>query len=407
MEFRVRYLDPQAMAVREQRMGAQSEAELRERMVRSGWQLLQAERVGGWRIDFGAMARRPGNGLRKASEVALFCRELKALTSAGLSIVEALEALAVQQAAANDGELAVAAQLLQRLKAGRSLSAAMADAGGFPALLIASIQSSERTSNLADALEAYLHYDAVVGTLRRRIVSAALYPAIVVGLGLVISVFLLWVVIPRFASLYGQMGQGAGTATVMLLELSKALHAAPWLVPAVGLSSVLLLGWLVSGGRAAAMGRAVALRWPLLARPVRHFELARLYEALALLFRGGFSLHEALALCQGIAPSRVARERIQQAQQAIERGVSVSQAFAAGGLTDDITQRLLRASERGGDFGAVLMAISRRHASAFETFVERATRIVEPVLLLGVAVLIGGMVVMLYMPIFDIASAIR
>jgi general secretion pathway protein F len=407
VDYRVRFLDPQAMAVREQRMGAPSEADLRQRLARSGWQVLQVEPVSAWRVDFGAWGRQRGSGMRKTSEIALFCRELKALTTAGLSVVEALDALAAQQVAADGGELAVAGQLLQRLRAGRSLSAAMADAGGFPALLIASIQSSERTSNLADALEAYLHYAEVIGTLRRRIVSAALYPAIVVALGLVISVFLLWVVIPRFASLYGQMGQGAGTATVVLLALSKLLREAPWLVPVVGVTGVALLGWLASGGRAAALGRALALRWPLLARPVRHFELARLYEALALLFRGGFSLHESLALCQGMAPSRVARERISQAQQAIERGVSVSQAFATGGLTDDITQRLLRASERGGDFGAVLMAISRRHASAFETFVERATRIVEPVLLLGVALLVGGMVVMLYMPIFDIASAIR
>ena len=407
MDFRVRFLDPQAMAVREQRMAAQSEADLRERIVDSGWQVLHVEPVSSWRIDFGAWGRRRGSGVRKASEIALFCRELKALTSAGLSVVEALEALAAQQAAADIGDLAVAGQLLQRLRAGRSLSAAMSDAGGFPALLIASIQSSERTSNLGDALDAYLHYDDMIGALRRRIVSAALYPAIVVSLGIVISVFLLWVVIPRFASLYGQMGQGAGTATAMLLGLSKLLHEAPWLVPVVAVSALALLGWLVSGGRASAIGRALVLRWPLLARPVRHFELARLYEALALLFRGGFSLHESLALCQGIAPSRLARDRIRQAQEAIERGVSVAQAFAAGGLTDDITQRLLRASDRGGDFGAVLLAISRRHASAFETFVERATRVVEPVLLLGVALLVGGRVVMLYMTIFYIASAIR
>ena len=407
MDYRVRVLDPQAMAVREQRMAAQSEADLRQRVAQSGWQVLEVEAVSSWRIDWDAWGRRRRSGVRKTSEIALFCRELKGLTSAGLSVVEALEALEAQQAAADAGDLAVAGQLLQRLRAGRSLSAAMADAGGFPALLIASIQSSERTSNLGDALDAYLHYDDMIGALRRRIVSAALYPAIVVSLGIVISVFLLWVVIPRFASLYGQMGQGAGTATAMLLGLSKLLHEAPWLVPVVAVSALALLGWLVSGGRASAIGRALVLRWPLLARPVRHFELARLYEALALLFRGGFSLHESLALCQGIAPSRLARDRIRQAQQAIERGVSVAQAFAAGGLTDDITQRLLRASERGGDFGAVLLAISRRHASAFETFVERATRVVEPVLLLGVALLVGGMVVMLYMPIFDIASAIR
>jgi general secretion pathway protein F len=403
----VRYLDPAALTVREERMDADSEAALRERMALNGWHVLQLQARRDWRFTSGAVRRRAGSHLRKASDTALFCRELKALTAAGLSIVEALEALAQQESDLDHRAAATAMPLLQRLRAGRALSAAMVDVGGFPPLLVASIQSSERTSNLADALDAYLHYDEMVGTLRRRIVSAAMYPAIVTGLGLLIAVFLLWVVIPRFASLYGQMGQGAGTATAMLLGLSRALHASPWIVPVIGASIGMLLVWAVSSGRAAQVCRAVMSRWPLLARPLRHFELARLYEALALLFRGGFSLHESLGLCQGMASTGAAQERLRSAQAAIERGVSVSQAFSSGGLTDDITQRLLRASERGGDFGAVLLAISRRHATAFDTFIERATRIVEPVLLLGVALLVGGMVVLLYMPIFDIASAIR
>lgn len=405
MRFHVRYLDAAAMAVHETRLDAPDEAAARLRLQAEGRQVLALRPAFGWRLGERADGHR-----RSAAEIAIFCRELRALTSAGLSVVEALEALAAHQhtqRGAAGAPNAVSAQLLGRLRAGRSLSSAMGDVGGFPALLVASVQSSERTSNLADALDAYLRYDELVGALRRRIVSAALYPAIVVGLGLVIAVFLLWVVIPRFASLYGQMGQGVGSATAALLGLSRALRESPWIVP-LGLALVAgLVLWLAQRGRMAAGLRFVATRVPALMRPARHFELARLFEALALLVKGGFSLHESMQLCQGIAASPAARERIERARQAIERGASVSDACTLADLTDEITQRLLRAGERGGDFGAVLQAISRRHATAFETIVERATRVVEPLLLLGVALLVGGMVVLLYMPIFDIASAIR
>ena len=91
----------------------------------------------------------------------------------------------------------------------------------------------------------------------------------------------------------------------------------------------------------------------------------------------------------------------------IAQGVSVSRAFAASSITNAVTERLLRAGERGGDFGAVLHAVSQRHAESFETFVERATRVVEPLLLLVVAVLVGGLVVTLYMPIFDLAGSLQ
>jgi general secretion pathway protein F len=98
----------------------------------------------------------------------------------------------------------------------------------------------------------------------------------------------------------------------------------------------------------------------------------------------------------------VARARIDLA-----RGKRVSATLSQAGLTDTVAERLLAVGERTGSFDVVLQTISQRHAAAFTTFVERATRLVEPVLLLLVALLVGGIVVMMYMPIFDIANGVR
>ena len=406
MYFLARILDPVSREVSTQRIEAQDRAQAEGVVAAAGHHLVDLKTEHSLRSRL-----RLGMGRSSEREIVLFCRELSSLLRAGLSVVEALEALEANQQRQNNGQAAsinsLYTVLLRHLRTGKSLSAALSEMSGIPPLLIASVQASERTSNLVSALDSYLRYSDLVGRLRSRVVSAALYPSIVIALGAFIAVFLLWVVVPRFAALYAQMGPAAGGTTRMLLSLSALLKTFPWLLP---LLAFLLLGGLAALATEGRWKRVLA--WVIEAIPLLRFqalqlELTRLYEALAMLTRGGFSLHESLDLCKTIASGATQRARLEQAQQMIAQGISVSRAFAASSITNAVTERLLRAGERGGDFGAVLHAVSQRHAEAFETFVERATRVIEPLLLLVVAVLVGGMVVTLYMPIFDIASSIR
>lgn len=390
MRFRSRVLDIQSRAVRQVELRAASQAEASERLAADGVVVLALE----------AMAE--ADTAVPPVSVSLLCRELKALLTAGLSVVEALDALA-----ASSGVDSIHAALLERLRMGKSLSVAMMDLGGFPPLLIASVRASERTSDLAHALDAYLRYDDMMDVLRRRVISAALYPAIVVSLGGLIAIFLLLVVIPRFARLYGESGAQASVATRALLGFSAVLAGSPWLVPvmlAVVLLAVLLL---VRRGGPMALFRWLVRRIGWLGTQASHFERARVYEALALLVRGGYSMHEALVVSQTLSGSESVTRQLSLARARIEQGGSASAAFAGAGLTDDITERLMRAGERGGQFDRVLAAIAERHRLSFETAVERATRVIEPLLLLAVALVVGAMVVLLYMPVFDIAGSVQ
>jgi general secretion pathway protein F len=392
MDFEARLFDPASRAVRLQHVQAADEPAARALLAGSGATVLGLK----------ALRHAPRPAAAGRLDLALWCRELRALLQAGLSVVEALDALG---AAAGSGSVHDA--LLARLREGKALSTAMQDVGGFPPLLVASVRASERTSDLPHALDAYLRFDDMVGGLRRKVVSAALYPALVVGLGGLIAVFLLLVVIPRFAALYGESGAGVSVATRALLAFSATLAAQPWLVPV----ALLLLGaaawWAATGGRPRRAAAWLVEAWPWLGRQAAHFERARLFEALALLVHGGYSLHEALGVCQTLAQGPGAEARLAEARLRIEQGASASSAFRAAGLTEAVTERLIRAGERGGDFDRVLRAIAERHRQAFETFVERATRIVEPALLLGVALMVGSMVVLLYMPVFDIAASVQ
>jgi general secretion pathway protein F len=337
-------------------------------------------------------------------DVDWWCRELRTLLRSGMTAVEAIETLATGASGGSRGR--VMQQFLAALQQGQSLSRAMRTVGAFPAVLVAGVTASERTSTLPDALDDYLRYQELLDRLKRQAVSSAIYPALVVGLGLLITLFLLAFVVPRFSRIYADSHEGLSIATKSVLLVSRAVeHHAGWL----GAALALLCGFAVVGwqrGWFVRLGGIVVDSSTFLREQVQHFRLAKLYQSLALMFRGGYTLDEALAVCANLGLGARLNASVTRARLDIARGKGAEEALRAAGLTDDVTARMIAAGARTGQFDAVLGVVAERHALVFITFVERATRIVEPLLLLLVALMVGGIVVLMYMPIFDIATGI-
>lgn len=399
--FRVRYFDPVRSGVVEEAIDAASEAAARETLAAARRVVLDVQPVQDGRA-VGKSAARPAGA---AFDVAWWCRELRTLLKAGMTVVEALETL---QAQAGGGvRERVHTQLLRALREGQSLSRAMRGCGAFSDVLVASVSASERTSTLVNALDDYLRYDELLRRLRRQAVSAAIYPAVVTALGAVIALFLLLYVVPRFSRMYTDVHRNLSPATQVVLWLSAVVRSQfPVILAALGAAGLGLVAAWRSGWVARAAAAVVAAIGPL-DRRIDSYRLAKLYQSLALMFRGGYTLDEALEVAGGLDLGPRLTTRLAQARRDIARGRSVAAALSEAGLTDVVTERLLAVGERTGAFDAVLQTIADRHAEDFATFVERATRIIEPLLLLGVALVVGGIVVMMYMPIFDIANSIR
>jgi general secretion pathway protein F len=395
MQFQVRLFDATAAAVREELLEAESQADAAERLQQAGVVVLSIQ----------AARSRPVAARGAALDVAWWCRELRTLLAAGMTVVEALETLNAQSLGRARAE--VHASLVGSLRQGQALSAAMQASGAFPAVLVAGVKASERTSSLVEALDDYLRYHEMLERLRKQVVSAAIYPAVVVSLGGLITLFLLLFVIPRFSSMYADLHGPVSWTTTVLVTLSRTLNR-HWTWVVSGLAAIaVLIGAAWQGGHIARWSAAAVERLAPLQRQIDQFRLAKLYHSLALMFRGGYALDDALAQCAALGLGDRLREGVLSAQRALGRGQRVSTAFSDAGLTDPVTQRLLAVGERTGNFDRVLNTIAERHAGRFTTFIERATRIVEPVLLLLVALVVGGIVVMMYMPVFDIASSIH
>lgn len=402
-QFDVRLFDATQSVVREELMEADSRVALEARLAATGAVVLSVRPS--MRTTGGASPRRAG----AAMDVAWWCRELRTLLAAGMTVVEAIETLNAQSS--GHARVQTHAALLMYLQQGLALSAAMQAVGSFPQVLVAGVKASERTSSLIEALDDYLRYHEMLERLRKQVVSAAIYPAVVVSLGGVITLFLLLFVMPRFSRMYSDLRGGLSLTTQAMVGVSRVLNEHGTLV---GVSLAVILVATVAAWRGGQLSRAarwMAQRVGPLQRQIDQFRLAKLYHSLALMFRGGYALDDALGQCSAMFQHDGLSERIahgvRSARDALARGQRVSTAFAEAGLTDTVTQRLLAVGERSGNFDRVLQTIAERHAGNFAVFVERATRIVEPLLLLLVALGVGGIVVMMYMPVFDIASSIR
>lgn len=395
--FKVRLLQGGSGTVAEEVLEAVSAADLRRALLSEGRTPLSIRPASSFRWPWRRQAQ---------SSFALFCRELRTLVQAGMTVVEAVDTLSAKERSSGR-TTSVAAQVLLHLEQGKALSQALQAMPGAPSVLVAAVRAGERTSDLAAALDDYLRFDTLITQLRRKVVSAAIYPALVTALGLGISVFLLLVVMPNFARMYEQVrGEASGSVGWMIgLSLWVREHQAMAVLGTL-LLGVCLAVW-VSSGRASVQLMALAQRWSWMRQRVEDFQLAMMYQALALMLKGGYPMTDALRVASRSALDQRLSGALERALAQIEQGRPVAQSLVAERLCDEVGRRLMAAAERNGDFHLAADVVSRMHGERFELFVERVTRIAEPVLLMAVALLVGGIVVMMYLPVFDMATRLR
>lgn len=341
--------------------------------------------------------------LRRRFNVALFVQELATLLAAGMTVVEAIDTLAAK---AREPDLSALQAMSARLGEGKALSDAFETCGGaIPPILIAAVRASETTGNVGRALRDYLRYDGMVQALTRKTISSAIYPAVVIGFGLLITLLLIGYVVPRFAGLYGDNLQNASAATKLLLMVATMLREhGVWIASIFAVIAAALFISIVSGS----LWRTV-LPWLMkinaLNQLVRTFALARLYRGLEFLIKGGYSVPDALQLAAPIAEQGGLGAALDGARSRVMDGKLLSESLASEGLTDVVSERLLAVGERSGQIVPVLDALGGFYSTKLENTIERLSRIVEPLLLMLVGAFVGLIVLLMYMPVFDLAGS--
>ncbi len=332
----------------------------------------------------------------------LFSQELLALLTAGLGIVEGLEALLEKET--SPATRSVLERLLAGLREGKRLSTVMAAQPAlFPPLYVGIVRAAEGTSDLPRALERYIEYQQRIDTVRAKVVSASIYPAILLLVGGGVSIFLMSYVVPRFAEVYQGAGRNLPWMSRLMLDWGQfaGRHAGGLFIGFAAF--VALAAWAIR--RALKQGGAARLlaKLPGIGERARIYELSRLYLTLGMLNEGGITLVNAIDTVQGMVSPGIAGG-LKAARAAIEAGRPMSDAFEANGLTTPISLRMLRVGERTGSMGTMLTRSAAFYDGEIGRWIDRFTRTFEPLLMAAIGLVVGAIVVLLYMPIFDLAG---
>ena len=392
MQFAVRTLAPD-MRIASVLVDALDEADARRQVEARGLFVSAIEPV-----QAPLLRRQRGGKL----SLVLFSQELLALLTAGLGIVEGLEALLEKET--SPATRSVLERLLAGLREGKRLSTVMAAQPAlFPPLYVGIVRAAEGTSDLPRALERYIEYQQRIDTVRAKVVSASIYPAILLLVGGGVSIFLMSYVVPRFAEVYQGAGRNLPWMSRLMLDWGQfaGRHAGALFIGFAAF--VALAAWAIR--RALKQGGAARLlaKLPGIGERARIYELSRLYLTLGMLNEGGITLVNAIDTVQGMVSPGIAGG-LKAARAAIEAGRPMSDAFEANGLTTPISLRMLRVGERTGSMGTMLTRSAAFYDGEIGRWIDRFTRTFEPLLMAAIGLVVGAIVVLLYMPIFDLAG---
>jgi general secretion pathway protein F len=347
----------------------------------------------------------PWRGAAERFPVPLFSQELRVLLNAGLPLPEAIDTLAQKER--RDDFRAVIDRLGEVLREGQALSAALEEFPQiFSPLYVATVRSSETTSDLAPALARYVAYATQLEAIRKRVVNASIYPMLLIAVGGIVSLFLLLYVVPRFGHIYEERGGTLPLFSRLLLTWGKAVDKhAPVVLGIMALAAAASVYALRLANVRTAIGDAL-WRLPALGERLKVYQLARFYRTIGMLLRGGTPLVGALDM-GGELLHPLLRERLVRASQAIREGRGVAQSMDTNGLTTPVALRMLAVGEKSGNMGEMLEQIATFHDEEMARWVDWFTRLFEPILMAIIGLVIGVIVILMYMPIFELAGNLQ
>lgn len=344
---------------------------------------------------------------RSASDFPLlqFNQSLLILLRAGLSVVEAIETLADREARGDTQQ--VLTRLHEQLKVGLSLSVALeAQPAVFPPLYVASVRANEQTGALTEAIERFIAYRSQADLLRKRVIGAAIYPAMILGVGALVIAFLLLYVVPRFSLVFQDLGDRIPLMSRWLLQWGQFANAHGLALSIGGLLCVAAAAYALSlAGVRLALARQIQ-RIPRVGEVVRIYQLARFYRALGMLQQAGIPILTALDMVSGLLPATL-HAALASVRRDIGEGRSISAAFETHGLTTAVSLRLLRVAERTGQMGEMLERTASFHEEDIAQAIDWFVRLFEPLLMIAIGLVIGVVVLLMYAPIFELAGSIQ
>jgi type IV pilus assembly protein PilC len=381
---------------------AENEARLRLDLEDRGLYLLSVRAAG---VKLGRLRLAlPRRRKVPASDFLVFNQELATLLKAGLPLVQSLDIL--RKRAPNPTLRSALDDVHERVRAGAALSDAFEAQRLFSGVYTASLMAGEKSGSLEQVIRRYVQHMKVLASARSHVVSALIYPAVLVVLSLIVIGLIVFKVVPEFAEFYDSFGHGAELplSTRVVVAISTNLIGSAGLLLT---SLAAVVAAIVLAFRPAAQRRrlhAAILRLPYFGPLARRFATAQVSRTLATLLAGGIPLVNALDIAARATGNLSIADHLTTAAKQVREGKSLAESLAAGGVFPSVAVEMVEVGESTGSLAEMLNSVADFYDEANETSLTRFSNLVQPLLLIVMGILIAALLLSLYMPLFRLTS---
>jgi type IV pilus assembly protein PilC len=370
--------------------------EARQKLADRGLYVYSVESRGG---QLAALVRRRSDRQVGGTEFLILNQQFNTLIKAGLPILRALDLLADR--ASSPKLRPVISQVRDRVREGKSLSEAVAEAGVFSKVYSTAILAGEKSGNLPGVLDYYIAYQRVSTGVRKKILATLVYPVLLITVAIVIVTYLVTAVIPKFALLYRDLNVELPAPTKLLIALTVDYRfAVLGAVALLALTAAAIFLWSRSEEGGTTLDR-LKFRLPVIGDTLLKFQVAQFSRTLATLLTGGTPLVAGLQTATDAITSKLLRSTVSQATQMVREGESLSVALASKGVMPEMALDMIEVGESSGALSPMLTSVAEFYEEEVNLRLSTLVAIIEPVLLIFMGLLVAFILISLYLPIFS------
>jgi type IV pilus assembly protein PilC len=332
----------------------------------------------------------------------VFNQQFNTLIKAGIPILKALDLLSERAAA--DRLRPVLGEVRRLVREGTTLSDALEQQGVFPKVYTVSVLAGEKSGNLSGVLEYYIAYQKITTGFRKKLIATLIYPVILICAATFIVTYLVSSVIPKFAGLYADLNVNLPQATRILIAVTVTYRSL--LLSTIALLALMAVGafaWAQTEQGGQAMER-IRMRLPLVGETITKFQFAQFCRTLSTLLAGGTPLVNAMETAGGALRGRLVSGAITQGAQLVREGQSLHSSLSSTGLVPELALEMIEVGEASGSLSAMLASVAEFYEDDVNTHLANLVALIEPAILVFIAILIAFILVALYLPMFSLSA---
>jgi len=388
--------------IRQQVMEANSEQELRDRLTQQGYLIYSIKVRSGAGFSVGLGGKRKKLNLEK---FLIFNQQFVTLFRAGLPILKCLDLLGDRLTDKRLGPHI--REIRDDVRKGSLLSDAFTRQGIFPPIYTTSIMAGEKSGSLGEVLERYVHYQKLSLAVRKKILLSLMYPAVLIGLVILLMVFLITFVVPRFASLYSTTNAKLPAPTEILMAIGAAAEQS-----AVGgvvtiVVAIVGLRYYLRTEAGKTMSDRIKLHTPVLAEIWIKYQVAQLSRLLSTLLTGGIPLVQGMETASQSVGSPLLKGALAKAQKMVREGQPLSGALASTGLFPPLAIDMIEVGESTGALSAMLSSVAEFYEDDVNTRMQASLSLIEPAIMIFMGIFVAFVLISLYLPIFSLAESMH